>query len=97
MPNTEPVRVIIFNQTYSLVATGDSAQVQEIAQRVDQLMTEIAARAGNVDSTRTAVLACLHLADQLRTIEQELASLKGRVEEKAREFSLMLDGAIAQE
>ncbi|MDP8981527.1 MAG: cell division protein ZapA [Acidobacteriota bacterium] len=97
MPNTEPVRVIIFNQTYSLVATGDSAQVQEIAQRVDQLMTEIAARAGNVDSTRTAVLACLHLADQLRTIEQELASLKGRVEEKAREFSLMLDSAIAQE
>ena len=97
MPNTEPVRVIIFNQTYSLVATGDTEQVQEIAQRVDQLMTEIAARAGNVDSTRTAVLACLHLADQLRTIEQELASLKGRVDEKAREFSLMLDGAIAPE
>ena len=94
MPNTDPVRVTIFNQTYSLVATDDAAQVQELAQMVDQLMTEIAARAGNVDSTRTAVLACLHLADQLRTIERELASLKGRVEDKAREFSVLLDSAI---
>jgi cell division protein ZapA len=94
MPNTEPVRVTIFNQTYSLVATDDAGQVQELAHIVDKLMTEIAARAGNVDSTRTAVLACLHLADQLRTIERELASLKGRVEDKAREFSVMLDSAI---
>jgi cell division protein ZapA len=94
MPNTEPVRVTIFNQTYSLVATDDAGQVQELAQIVDKLMTEIAARAGNVDSTRTAVLACLHLADQLRTIERELASLKGRVEDKAREFSVLLDSAI---
>jgi cell division protein ZapA len=97
MPNTDPVRVTIFNQTYSLVATDDATQVVELAQLVDQLMTEIAARAGNVDSTRTAVLACLHLADQLRTIERELASLKGRVEAKAREFSVLLDGAIAEE
>ena len=97
MPNTEPVRVTIFNQTYSLVATDDAGQVQELAQIVDKLMTEIAARAGNVDSTRTAVLACLHLADRLRTLERELASLKGRVEDKAREFSVLLDGAIAKE
>jgi len=97
MPNTEPVRVTIFNQTYSLVATDDAGQVQELAHIVDKLMTEIAARAGNVDSTRTAVLACLHLADRLRTLERELASLKGRVEEKAREFSVLLDGAIAKE
>ena len=97
MPNTEPVRVTIFNQTYSLVATDDAGQVQELAQIVDKLMTEIAARAGNVDSTRTAVLACLHLADQLRTLERELASLKGRVEDKAREFSVLLDTAIASE
>jgi cell division protein ZapA len=94
MPNTEPVRVTIFNQTYSLVATDDAGQVQELAHLVDQLMTEIASRAGNVDSTRTAVLACLHLADQLRTLERELASLKGRVEDKAREFSVLLDSAI---
>src|SRR5712692_2668744 len=95
MPSTEPVRVTIFNQTYSLVATGDDSQVQELAHRVDELMNSIAARGGNIDATRAAVLACLHLADQVRTLELELADLKHNVEDKAREFSVLLDEAIA--
>ena len=94
MPSTEPVRVTIFNQTYSLVATDDASQVQELAQRVDELMTSIAARAGNIDSTRTAVLACLHLADQLRTLERELENLRSSVDTKAEHFTLLLDEAI---
>ena len=94
MPNTEPVRVTIFNQTYSLVAADDGSQVQELAQQVDELMTSIAARAGNIDSTRTAVLACLHLADQLRTLERDLESLRSRVDTKAEQFTLLLDEAI---
>jgi cell division protein ZapA len=94
MPNTEPVRVTIFNQTYSLVAADDGSPVQELAQRVDELMTSIAARAGNIDSTRTAVLACLHLADQLRTLERDLESLRSRVDTKAEQFTLLLDEAI---
>ena len=95
MPSTEPVRVTIFNQTYSLVATDDASHVQELAQRVDELMTNIASRAGNIDSTRTAVLACLHLADQLHTLERELEDLKIRVERKAQRYSLLLDEAIS--
>lgn len=94
MPNTEPVRVSIFNQSYSLVAAEDASEVQELAHQVDDLMRSIASRAGNVDSTRTAVLACLHLADQLRTMERELKDLKIRVENKAQQFSLLLDEAI---
>src|SRR5271165_3395192 len=94
MSNTEPVRVTIFNQTYSLLATDDASQVEELAHRVDQLMTTIAARAGNIDSTRTAVLACLHLADQLRALERELEDLKSRVERKAQQYNLLLDEAI---
>ena len=94
MPNTEPVRVTIFNQTYSLVAAEDAVQVQELAHRVDDLMSSIAARAGNIDSTRTAVLACLHLADQLRTLERELDSLRSRIDATAQQFTLLLDEAI---
>ncbi|HWZ31841.1 MAG TPA: cell division protein ZapA [Bryobacteraceae bacterium] len=87
------VRVTIFNQSYTLVATDDPGEVEELAHTVDDLMTDIAQRAGNADSNRIAVLACLHMADRLRAIERELAELKSRVDEKSRQFSLLLDKA----
>jgi cell division protein ZapA len=88
------VRVTIFNQTYTLAATGEDGEVETLGQTVDELMTSIAQRAGNMDSQRIAVLACLHLADRLRTIESELSSLKERVDVKTRHLSLLLDQAI---
>jgi len=97
MPNTEAVRVTIFNQSYSLVASEEPGRIEELAHRIDELMSSIAARAGNVDQTRIAVLACLHLADQLESAEHQLTELKNKVEDKAREFSVLLDGAINQD
>jgi cell division protein ZapA len=97
MPNTEAVRVTIFNQSYSLVASEEPGRIEELAHRIDELMSSIAARAGNVDQTRVAVLACLHLADQLESAEHQLTELKNKVEDKAREFSVLLDGAINQD
>jgi cell division protein ZapA len=95
MPNTEPVRVTIFNQTYSLVASEEPGRIEHLAQRVDDLMSSIAARAGNVDSTRAAVLACLHLADELESLERRLASLRNDVDHRARKFSVLLDEAMS--
>ena len=89
-----PVRVTIFNQPYTLLATEEPGEVEELAQAVDDLMNAVAKRAGNIDSARTAVLACLHLADQLRTLEKELSALRERVDSKSREFSLLLDQVI---
>jgi len=97
MPHTEPVRVTIFNQSYSLVASEEPGRIEELAHRIDELMSSIAARAGNVDATRIAILACLHLADQLESLEQQLTELQNKVEDKAREFSVLLDGAINQD
>ena len=88
------VRVTIFNQTYNLAATDEEGEVEALAQSIDELMTGIATRAGNVDGNRVAVLACLHMADRLRSMERELAELRGRVEEKSRQFSMLLDDAI---
>jgi len=76
MPNTEAVRVTIFNQTYSLVASEEPGRIEQLAHRIDDLMSTIAARGGNIDATRAAVLACLHLADQLDALEKELSTLK---------------------
>jgi cell division protein ZapA len=88
------VRVTIFHQQYSVSATDDSGEIEQLAQEVDDLMTSIAQRAGNVDATRVAVLTSLHLADRLRVIERELQDLRARVGEKSRQFSLLLDKVI---
>jgi cell division protein ZapA len=88
------VRVTIYNQAYTLAADEDAADVEALAHSVDELMTQIAHRAGNVDGNRVAVLACLHLADKLRSMEHELSALKERVDQKSRQFSMLLDRAI---
>jgi cell division protein ZapA len=88
------VRVTIFNQTYSLAATDEEGEVEALAHSIDELMTSIALRAGNVDGNRVAVLACLHMADRLRSMERELGDLKDRVDQKSRQFSVLLDRAI---
>jgi cell division protein ZapA len=93
----QSVRVIIFNQTYTLSTAGDPAETRELAQSVDDLMSSIARRAGNLDSARTAVLACLHLADRLRQVEKELDRLRDSVNHKSRDFAILLDEALGTE
>ena len=88
------VRVTIFNQTYTLRTAGEPGEVEALAHAVDELMSDIAQQAANADANRVAVLACLHLADRLRTLERELSELKARVDLKTRQFSLLLDKAF---
>jgi cell division protein ZapA len=89
------VRVSIFNQNYTVTSSGDPLETEALAQEIDELMSSIARRAGNLDSTRTAVLACLHLADRLRIAETELKGLKRSIQHKTRDFALLLDRVIA--
>lgn len=89
------VRVTIFNQSYTLSTSGDTADMERLAIEVDDLMSSIARRAGNLDSTRTAVLACLHLADRLRGVETELEELRASVNHKTRDFALLLDEVLS--
>lgn len=90
----QTVRVTIFNQQYTLSTANGQTQTEELAQEVDELMSSIARRAGNLDSTRTAVLACLHLADRLRTLEEQIKELRASVDAKSRNFAVMLDGVL---
>jgi cell division protein ZapA len=77
------VRVNIFNQSYSLVTSGPASDVEELAHRVDELMNSIA-KGSNADANRIAVLACLHLADELRTAQS-----------KHRRLSRLLEDSLA--
>ena len=91
----QSVRVTILSRPYTLLAAGDPREVEEVAADVDELMLQIAAKAPNADSTRIAVLACMHLADKLRTLERELTLLRQRVDRKSEEFAGMLEDLIA--
>jgi len=88
------VRVTILGQSFTLLTTGDPSETVALAHEIDDLLTGIASRSQNLDSTRVAVLGCLHLADRLRGIEGELSGLKERVDQKARQFSGLLDQAL---
>jgi cell division protein ZapA (FtsZ GTPase activity inhibitor) len=92
----QAVQVTIFRQSYTLRAGGDEREVQELADSVDQLMNAIAARSSAADPLRVAVLASLHLADRLRTLERELNELKQRVGEKSEQFRILLDEALGR-
>jgi cell division protein ZapA len=90
----KPVRVTIYDQTYTLLVSSDAGEVEALAASIDELMSGIAARTGTSEASRVAVLACLHLADRLRALERELSSLKQRLSQKSEQYSLLLDQAI---
>jgi len=94
MDEKHPVRVTILNQPYTMVAGEDAREVEELAHSVDELLHSIAAKASTADSTRVAVLACLHLADRLHTLEQDLTNLRERVGRKTEEFAGLLERAL---
>ena len=96
MAEKTPVRLSIFNQTYSLLVSGDPAEMEHAATEVDELMTTIA-RAGNVDTQRIAVLACLHLQTRIQALEQEIERFRSDVDNKTRRFAGMLDELIRAE
>lgn len=74
------VRVNIYNQSFSLVTNGPEGELEALAHKVDELMHSIA-KGANTDAARVAILACLHLADELRTAEGTHRKLSRLIEE----------------
>jgi len=95
MDDKQSVRVTILSRPYTLLASGDPREVEQVAASVDALMLSVAAKAPNADSTRIAVLACLHLADKLRLAERELDDLRQRKDSNSAEYVAMLERLIA--
>jgi cell division protein ZapA len=96
-PDNRTVRVTIFNQMYTLVARNEPRELEDLAHTVDRLMVDIASRTGHSDSLRIAILACLHLADRLQLMDNDLQDLRERVGRKSEEFSLLLEQALERE
>ena len=94
-PNEKrPVRVSIYNQEFTLLVPGaDAAQeLQLAANEVDELMSAIA-KSGNMDTSRVAILACLHLQDRIHSLELDMERFRS-MEERTRELASLLDGVV---
>src|ERR1051325_5288635 len=87
----QPVRVTILSRPYTLLASGDPREVEEVASSVNELMLSIAAKAPTADSTQIAVLACLHLADKLRLVEREIQELRQQNDSRSHEYAALLE------
>ena len=87
------VRLTIFHQTYTLLVSGDPTEIEQAAHVVDELMMSLA-RSRNLDATRAAVFASLHLADRVRTLEKELSQLRVDVSERSQRISSLLDSVL---
>ena len=63
--SAEPITVRIYGEAYTLRSGEPAARLEELARYVDARMREVAASGKVVATTRIAVLAALHLADEL--------------------------------
>jgi len=94
-PDKQQVRVTILSRPYTLLTSGDSREVEEVAAGVNDLMLSIAGRAPDSDSTRIAVLACLHLADKLRALERENQQLKQQGSSRNEAFQGLVEQLVS--
>ena len=87
----KPVRLTIYNQIFTL-RSADPERLLQAANDVDELMSAIA-KTGNMDTSRAAILACLHLQDKIQSLESELEKFRA-IEERTKELASLLDGVI---
>src|SRR5881396_3093252 len=66
---TPTIRVEIYDQIYNIRSDGDSEYIKLLAEFVDSRMREIASGTLTVDSLKVAILAALHIADELHRLK----------------------------
>ena len=74
---SEPVRVQICDQTYSLRSHSGAEHVRRIARIVDERMRRISSQLTVHDVARIAVLTALNIADELESLRQDYERIRG--------------------
>lgn len=94
--NGQIVSVRIYNQSYNIRASGEEsrARMLRVAAIVDARMREIERQGGTVDTLRLAILAALHLADDLEKANASHEASLALTTARAGDLSRMLDGIL---
>jgi cell division protein ZapA len=93
-PERQTTAVTIFGQQYRLSSTAPVEHMHAVADHVDEVMRELHARLEIASSTRLAILAALHIADQLFRERSSRTTDLSRVEESATNLGLLLDESL---
>jgi len=88
---TPTIRVEIYNQTYNFRSDGDSEYVIGLAEFVDRRMREISSGTLTVDSLKVAILAALHIADELHRLKRLHEQADAQLAARSAECADMLD------
>ena len=91
---TPTIRVEIYNQTYNIRSDGDTAYLTQLADFVDGRMREISSGTLTVDSLKVAILAALHIADELHRLKQTYEQADAQLATRSAECAEMLDGLL---
>jgi cell division protein ZapA len=89
--STPTIRVEIYNQTYNIRSDGDSEYVSGLAEFVDRRMREISSGTLTVDSLKVAILAALHIADELHRLKRLHEQADSQLAARSAECADMLD------
>ena len=91
---TPTIRVEIYNQTYNIRSDGDSEYVMGLAEFVDRRMREISSGTLTVDSLKVAILAALHIADELHRLKRLHEQADQQLASRSAECAEMLDRVL---
>ncbi len=85
------IRVEIYNQTYNIRSDGDTEYIIQLAEFVDSRMREISSGTLTVDSLKVAILAALHIADELHRLKHVHEQADSQLAARSAECAEMLD------
>src|SRR5829696_2617246 len=85
------IRVEIYNQTYNIRSDGDTEYIIQLAEFVDSRMREISSGTLTVDSLKVAILAALHIADELHRLKRLHEQADSQLASRSAECAEMLD------
>ena len=85
------IRVEIYNQTYNIRSDGDTEYIIQLAEFVDSRMREISSGTLTVDSLKVAILAALHIADELHRLKNMHEQADTQLAARSTECAELLD------
>ncbi len=85
------IRVEIYNQTYNIRSDGDTEYIIQLAEFVDSRMREISSGTLTVDSLKVAILAALHIADELHRLKNMHEQADSQLAARSSECAELLD------